>query len=80
MTGLKIIAFVLVTVGAVLNYGSKLFVNRLGLAEKMDVTEAREFSGEELEKYKFTKAQVRVKMAGLIILMAGALIVFIIYR
>lgn len=80
MTGLKIVAFVLMAIGAFINYGGKLIVSRMGLAEKMEVKEAQEFSGEELEKYKYTKALVRVKVVGLIVLLVGVMIVFGVYR
>ncbi|HBR01916.1 MAG TPA: hypothetical protein DD738_04835 [Ruminiclostridium sp.] len=76
MTGLTIAAFVLMAIGALINYGGKLIVKRMGLAEKVDVTEAQEFTGEELEKYKFTKALARVKMLGFVILLIGVLILF----
>ena len=80
MTGLKIVAFVLMSIGAFINYGGKLIVNRMGLAEKMEVKEAQEFLGEELKKYKYTKALARVKVVGLIILLVGVMIVFGVYR
>lgn len=80
MTALKVAAFALIIIGAVINYGSKLIANRIGLAEKMNVEEAGEFSGEELEKYKHTKASVRVKLVGFSVLLAGVVMLFIAYR
>ena len=37
---LKIIAFVLILVGAIINYGAKLIVKWMNLAEKIDAKEA----------------------------------------
>lgn len=78
--GLKIIAFILMAIGAFINYGAKLFVSKLGLADKIEAKEAEEFTGEELEKYKFTKALARVKVVGLIVLLAGVIIILSVYR
>lgn len=80
MDSIKIIALVLMAIGAFISYGAKLIVNRFGLAEKMNAKEAQEFSSEELEKYKLTKAIARVKVVGLLVLLAGVIMVFSAYR
>ncbi len=80
MTGLKIIAIILMAMGAFINYGAKLIVNRLSLAEKVNVTEAQELTGEELEKYRMTKAIARVKVVGLLVMLPGVFLVFIAFK
>jgi multisubunit Na+/H+ antiporter MnhG subunit len=77
---LKILAFILMAIGAFINYGARLIVNKMELAGKMDAKEAEELVGEELEKYKYTKALARVKTVGLIVLLAGVLIILGVYR
>lgn len=80
MTGLKIIAIILMAIGAFINYGAKLIVNRLSLAEKVNVTEAQELPDEELEKYRLTKAIARVKVVGLLVMLPGVFLVFIAFK
>lgn len=77
---LKILAFILMAVGAFINYGARLIVNKMELAGKIEAIEAEELAGEELEKYKYTKALARVKTVGLIVLLAGVLIILGVYR
>jgi hypothetical protein len=77
---LKIIAFVLIAAGAFINYGAKLIVNRLKLADKMNASEAGEFSDEELEKYKMTKAIARVKVVGVLVMLPGVILIYIAFR
>ncbi len=78
--GLKIVAFILIIVGAFINYGAKLIVKRLDLAQKVKVEEAAELAGDELEAYKLTKAIARVKVVGLLIMLPGVLLIFVAYR
>lgn len=80
MTALKIIAFIIIGIGAFVTYGASLITKRIGLAEKMDVHEAEEFSAEELEKYRETKAIVRVKTMGFLIVLAGILLLYFALR
>lgn len=80
MDALKIIALTIIAIGAFINYGAKLIVNRMGLAEKVNVAEAQELTGEELEKYKLTKAIARVKVVGLLVMLPGVFLVFIAFR
>lgn len=77
---LKIVAFVLILIGAVINYGAGLIVRRMNLAEKTDAKEAGELSGEELEQYKLTKAIARVKIIGLFVMLPGVFLVFYSFR
>jgi len=76
----KIISFVLIIIGAVINYGAGWIVRKLDLAEKTDAKEAEELTGEELEQYKLTKAIARVKFIGFLIMLPGVLLVFNSYR
>lgn len=77
---LKIIGYVLVVIGAVINYGSSLVVNRFGVKNRVSVKEAEELSGEDLENYKMTKAKVRVKIIGVLVMLPGVIMLFIAYR
>ncbi|NLU52755.1 MAG: hypothetical protein GXX10_07825 [Clostridiaceae bacterium] len=76
-TLLKITAFIIMGIGAFINYGARLITKRMNLVEKVDASEADELSGEELEKYKETKAIVRVKMMGFLVVLAGILVLFV---
>ena len=80
MTGLKIIGFMLIVIGAIINYGAKLIAKRMNLAERIKVDEAAELSEDALEEYKQTKAMVRVKVAGLLVLLPGVFLLFYLYR
>jgi len=77
---LIVIAFVLILVGAGINYGAGLIVRKMNLAEKTDAKEAEEFTGEELEQYKMTTAIARVKVIGFLIMLPGVLLVFYSFR
>lgn len=80
MTVYKIIAFILIGIGAVINYGAKLIVRKMKLDEKMTAAEAEEFSEEELKEYKLTKATARVKVAGLLLMLPGIFLIFYAFR
>lgn len=77
---MRIIAFILFIMGAIINYGASLIEKRLNLAGKMEVKEAQELSGEELEKYKKTKAIARIKMIGAFIFLPGAIMLVFSFR
>jgi hypothetical protein len=80
MTALKIIAFTLLLIGSLTNYGAKLIVKRMNLLEKIDADEAEELTGEEFEQYKLTKAIARVKVVGVLIMLPGAFLIFYAFR
>jgi hypothetical protein len=77
---LKIIAIFLVAAGAAIGYGAKFIVERFSLDDKVGVKEAGEFSGEELEKHKKTKAMAMVKIAGFIVLLPGLILLILAFR
>lgn len=80
MLVLKIIAFVLIIIGAIINYAAKAIANKMNLAHKVTVDEAMQLSEEELKDYKTAKAKVKVKLVGLLILLPGVLLVFYLFR
>jgi hypothetical protein len=80
MTALKVIAFILILIGALTNYGAKLIAKRINLAERINVSEASELSDEELKQYKLTKATARVKAVGLLIMLPGVFLIFYLFR
>ncbi len=80
MTALKIIAFTLILIGALTNYGAKLIVKHLNLVEKINASEAEELTGEEFELYKSTKAVARVKVVGVLIMLPGVFLILYAFR
>lgn len=80
MTALKIIAITLIIIGALTNYGAKLIVRRMNLVEKINAKEAEEFTGEEYERYRFTKAIARVKVVGMLIMLPGVFLILYAFR
>jgi hypothetical protein len=80
MIAYKIAAFILIGIGAIINYGAKPIVKKMKLDEKMTAAEAEEFSEDELSEYKFTKATVRVKVTGLLLMLPGIFLMFYAFR
>ena len=80
MTALKIIAFTLIIIGALTNYGAKLIVKRMNLVERINASEAEELTGEEIELYKLTKAIARVKVVGVLIMLPGVFLILYAFR
>lgn len=80
MTALKIIAFTLIIIGALTNYGAKLIVKRMNLVERINASEAEELTGEEFELYKLTKAIARVKVVGVLIMLPGVFLILYAFR
>ncbi len=77
---LKILAFILIIIGAIIAYGAGFIVDRLKLSQRVSVADADMFDAEGLEKYKRMKAMSIVKLIGLIILLPGVILVFITFR
>ena len=77
---IKIIAFILIILGALINYGAKLIVKRTRLVDKINVDEAMNLPTNDLEGYRLTKATVRIKLLGLMLMLPGVILVFIAFR
>jgi hypothetical protein len=77
---LKILGFVLMGAGALINYGAKGIAERTGLIHRIDVNEAWELPPEELENYRRNKAAVRIKLIGLLALLPGAILLILAFR
>jgi multisubunit Na+/H+ antiporter MnhG subunit len=77
---IKILAFILVILGAIVSYGAGFIVDRLKLSQRVKVADAEMFDAEGLEKYKRMKAMSIVKLMGLVVLLPGVILVFIAYR
>lgn len=77
---LKILAFVLIIIGAAISYGARFIVDRLNLSLRVNVADAEAFDAEGLEKFKRMKAMSIVKLIGLVILLPGVILVFITFR
>jgi len=80
MTVLKIAAILLIAAGAAVNYGAGYIVKHLSLARRIAVKEAHELTGEALEEYRRMKALSLVKLAGLLLVIAGVVLVFVAFR
>lgn len=77
---LKILSFVFLIPGFLTVFLARMIVNKTGLNKKMKVDFENEMTEEELEKYKFNKALVNVKMLGMLIALPGMVFLFIAFK
>jgi hypothetical protein len=76
--GLRILAFVLLVIGAFIVYGAKIIIKATGFDKKVKIPENFTFnSDEERERYREQKALAVVKVYGLIFVVPGIVLVFI---
>jgi hypothetical protein len=76
--GLRILAFVLLVIGAFIVYGAKIIIKATGFDKKVKIPENFTFSSdEERERYREQKALAVVKVYGLIFVVPGIVLVFI---
>jgi polyhydroxyalkanoate synthesis regulator phasin len=80
MVAFRIISLILIGAGAIITYSAKPIVEKLKLDEKMTADEAEEFSEDKIKEYKFTKAMVRVKTAGLLLMLPGVFLALYAFR
>ena len=77
---LRIIGLVLFFVGGALFYTANIVAKKIGLPAKTDVKHAEDYSEEELEKARFDRAVIRVKLWSLAVLLPGIVLVLIAFR
>lgn len=77
---LKILAFVLVAIGAISVYGAKTVVNKFELDKKIKVEFENEMTEEEIANYKNQRAVLNIKIAGMLIALPGLIIVLVFFR
>jgi hypothetical protein len=68
---LRVIGLILVVLGLILSYTSKIIVKKYDLAQNQTVKFADEMSEQEIEEYKRNKAIAKVKMVGILLIMPG---------
>jgi hypothetical protein len=68
---LRVIGLILVALGLVLSYGSKIIVTKYNLAQNQTVNHGDEMSEQEMQEYKRNKAIAKVKMVGILLIMPG---------
>ncbi len=77
---LKVLAFILVAIGAVFIFGARTIVNRFKLNETQRCSYESEMKEEEIELYKTNKAVINIKMLGMIIALPGIVLILVVFR
>lgn len=77
---LKILAFVLVAMGALAVYSAKAVVNKFELDKKVKVEFENEMTEEEIANYKTQRAVLNIKIVGMLIALPGLIIVLVLFR
>ncbi|GAE88896.1 hypothetical protein [Acetivibrio straminisolvens] len=80
MIFLKILMLLSLVSGFATVFAAKAIVEKFNLKEKAKCDFENEITEEELEKYKFDKAVLSVKMTGMLIALPGLILLLIIYR
>ncbi|NLM59490.1 MAG: hypothetical protein GX194_10335 [Clostridium sp.] len=80
MIFLKILMFLFIATGFGTVLAAKAIVKRFKFNEKTECNFEHEMTDEELEKYKFERAVLNVKMLGMLIALPGLILVLFIYR
>lgn len=80
MTPLQIFALVLVAVGGILNYAAEPIVKRTGYYRKVNLREMEGVSDEDMERDRITKAKMHAKLAAILVVAVGSIIVFVTFR
>jgi hypothetical protein len=77
---LRILAFILVAMGAIAVYGAKAVVSKYELDKKVKVEFENEMTEEEITNYKTQRAVLNIKIAGMLIALPGLIIVLVFFR
>ncbi len=76
--GLRILAFILIVIGAFIVYGARIIIKATDFDKKVKIPENYTFnSDEEREKFREQKALAVVKVYGLIFVVPGVVLIFI---
>lgn len=77
---LKVLAFLIIAVGAILVFGAKTIVEKRELDKKIMVDFENEMTEEEVTNYKKQRAVVNVKMIGMIVALPGLVMVLLLFK
>jgi hypothetical protein len=80
MVFLKALAFLLVVMGALTVFGARFIVKKYNLDKTEKCNFESEMSDGEIEKYKYDKALVKIKMIGMLFAVPGIIILMIIFK
>ena len=80
MVAYRILSLILIAAGAAITYSAKPIVVKLKLDEKMTADEAEELSEDKIKENRFLKAMVRVKTAGLLLMLPGVFLALYAFR
>lgn len=80
MIFLKILMLLFLVSGFGTVFVAKTIVKKFKVSEKVTCNFANEITEEELERYKFDKAVLSVKMTGMLIALPGLIMLLVIYR
>jgi len=80
MVAYRILSLILIAAGAAITYSAKPIVVKLKLDEKTTADEAEELSEDKIKEYRFLKAMVRVKTAGLLLMLPGVFLALYAFR
>ncbi|NLP15388.1 MAG: hypothetical protein GX383_13135 [Clostridium sp.] len=80
MIFLRILMFLFIAAGFGIVLAAKAIVKRFKINEKTICHFEHEMTEEELERYKFNKAVLNVKMMGMLIALPGLILLLVIYK
>ena len=77
---LKVLGVILMVVGALAVYSAGWIVDKYGLDKNVPINFEHTMEGDELIKFKRTRALVNVKMLGMLIMLPGLVFIIIAFR
>ena len=80
MIALKVLALVLLVSGVAVVFSARWLVRRYKLDAKAGCSFESEMGEEELKQYKFNKAVVNVKLAGMLVALPGFIIIVFVFK
>ncbi len=80
MLVMEIIGFLFLIVGFGMVFTAKSFVKKYSLDRNAKCNFEHEMSEEELEKYKFDKATVNLKMIGMLVSIPGLVLILLAFK
>ena len=75
-----VIASILIVAGGVVGYGSKHWIKKYNMMEKIKPPYEDQMTEEEVENYKKMKANLNFKIVGLGMVFVGAMLMYIFLR
>lgn len=80
MLTLKIIGFIFLVAGMIIVYPAPKHVKKYGLDKKIKCDFQNEMNEEEVKAYKQKKAEVNLKMMGMLIMLPGLIMLLIAFK